>query len=58
MSDAHGEAQDDDGCYPPRRQDEPRVPNPHASLPIYTTIHKIRRLIIASIGRAYSEINE
>jgi len=45
------EQADDDGCYPPRKNDEPRVPNPHSTLPIYTTIHKIRRLIIASIGR-------
>jgi hypothetical protein len=26
-------------------------PNPHKSLPVYATIHKIRRLVIASIGR-------
>jgi hypothetical protein len=47
-----GEEADDDGCYPPRKSDEPRAPNPHRGLPIYTTIHKIRRLILASIGRA------
>ena len=46
---AHEEA-DDDGCYPPRITDEPRAPNPHKSLPVYATIHKIRRLVIASIG--------
>lgn len=45
----HEEA-DDDGCYPPRRNSEPRAPNPHLALPVYTTIHKIRRLVIASIG--------
>lgn len=44
------EQADDDGCYPPRKNDDPRTPNPHQHLPIYTTIHKIRRLIIASIG--------
>ena len=45
------EEADDDGCYPPRNhQDGPRAPNPHKSLPIYATIHKIRRLVIASIG--------
>jgi len=44
------EQADDDGCYPPRQNDEPRIPNPHRHLPIYTTIHKIRRLVIASIG--------
>lgn len=42
---------DDDGCYPPRQNDDPQAPNPHANLPIYTTIHRIRRLIIATIGR-------
>ena len=45
------EQADDDGCYPPRKNDDPRVPNPHGWLPVYTTIHKIRRLIVASIGR-------
>ena len=45
------EQADDDGCYPPRITDEPRVPNPHRFLPVYTTIHKIRRLVIASIGK-------
>lgn len=44
------EEADDDGCYPPRKNDDPRAPNPHSSLPVYTTIHKIRRLVIASIG--------
>jgi len=41
---------DDDGCFPPRENDDPQAPNPHSHLPIYTTIHRIRRLIIASIG--------
>ncbi|PPJ59298.1 hypothetical protein CBER1_04223 [Cercospora berteroae] len=49
----HEEA-DDDGCYPPRKNDDPRAPNPHSSLPVYTTIHKIRRLVIASIDDPYS----
>lgn len=49
----HEEA-DDDGCYPPRKNDEPRTPNPHAHLPVYTTIHKIRKLIVACIGAACS----
>ena len=44
------EEADDDGCYPPRINDEPRAPNPHGCLPVYATIHKIRRLVIASIG--------
>lgn len=46
------ECADDDGCFPPRINDEPRIPNPHRNLPIYATIHKIRRLVIASIGKA------
>ena len=45
------ELADDDGCYPPRKNDDPRTPNPHSWLPVYTTIHKIRRLVMASIGR-------
>ena len=45
------EQADDDGCYQPRKNDDPRVPNPHGWLPVYTSIHKIRRLVVASIGR-------
>lgn len=48
------EQADDDGCYPPRINDDPRTPNPHSMLPVYTTIHRIRRLIIASIDDPYS----
>ena len=48
------EEADDDGCYPPRIDDQPRRPNPHSNLPIYATIHKIRRLVIASIDDPYS----
>lgn len=44
------EQADDDGCYPPKVSDEPRAPNPHKALPVYTTIQKIRRLVIATIG--------
>ena len=51
-----GEQADDDGCYPPRKTDDPRAPNPHSSLPIYTTIHKIKRLITAAIGRSSMSI--
>ena len=46
------EMADDDGCYPPRMNDEPRAENPHRQLPVYTAIHRIRRLIMASIGRS------
>jgi hypothetical protein len=31
---------DDDGCYPPRRDDTPFVQNPHAELPVYMTIQR------------------
>jgi len=44
------EVADDDGCYPPRKSDDPVATNPHADCPVYMTIHRIRRLIIASIG--------
>ena len=50
------EEADDDGCYPPRINDAPRAPNPHRTLPVYTTIHKIRRLVIASVGRLEYEL--
>ncbi|KAF1352093.1 receptor-activated Ca2+-permeable cation channel [Delphinella strobiligena] len=49
-----GEQADDDGCYPPRKDSIPWQPNPHAGLPLYTTIHRIRRLVIASIDDPYS----
>lgn len=29
---------------------EPRAPDPHAGLPVYKTIHKIRREVLACIG--------
>lgn len=45
---------DDDGCYPPRKDSIPWQPNPHAKLPVYTTIHRIRRLVITSIDDPYS----
>lgn len=48
------EEADDDGCYPPRRNSDPRVPNPHSHLPVYQTIHRIRRLVIASIDDPYT----
>lgn len=51
------EQADDDGCYPPRKNDDPRAPNPHGWLPVYTTIHKIRRLVVASIGRYSRKIS-
>ncbi|KAL1303277.1 hypothetical protein AAFC00_006685 [Neodothiora populina] len=49
-----GEDADDDGCYPPRKDSIPWQPNPHAKLPVYTTVHRIRRLVIASIDDPYS----
>ncbi|KAI9666242.1 MAG: hypothetical protein M1821_004177 [Bathelium mastoideum] len=48
------EQADDDGCYPPRQDDRPFVENPHARLPVYLTIQRIRRLVIASIDDPYS----
>jgi len=52
--DGDGEQADDDGCYPPRKDSIPWQPNPHRQLPIYTTIHRIRRLVIACIGTLIS----
>lgn len=49
------ELADDDGCFPPRKNDDPQAPNPHADLPVYTTIHRIRRLVIASIDDPYDQ---
>ncbi|KAJ8611231.1 hypothetical protein MRB53_038075 [Persea americana] len=48
------EQADDDGCYPPRQSDDPRAPNPHLALPVYNTIHQIRRLVMATIDDPYS----
>lgn len=50
-----GAQADDDGCYPPRKDSIPWQPNPHAKLSVYTTIHRIRRLVIASIGASLSQ---
>jgi len=48
------EQADDDGCFPPRQTDEPQQPNPHSDLPVYTSIHRIRRLVMACIGQSCS----
>jgi hypothetical protein len=46
---------DEDGLYPQVwRQDQPMPPNPHADLPVYTTIHRIHREIKALIDDPYS----
>ncbi|KKY28286.1 putative nonselective cation channel [Phaeomoniella chlamydospora] len=45
------------GLYPPDScwtSDNPHPPNPHADLPVYTTIHRIRLDIIQSIDDPYS----
>jgi hypothetical protein len=55
--DGEGEQADDDGCYPPRKDSIPWQPNPHRQLPIYTTIHRIRRLVIACIGTLIPAFN-
>jgi hypothetical protein len=44
------EQADERGCYPPRQKHELRTPNPHKHLPIYTTIHRMRRIVVASVG--------
>ena len=50
LLDDDDEPADDDGCHPPRKDSIPWQPNPHRQLPVYTTIHRIRRLVIACIG--------
>ncbi|TVY30481.1 hypothetical protein LHYA1_G000520 [Lachnellula hyalina] len=40
-----------DGCFPPHAPDQT---SPYADLPVYTTIHRIRRDVIAAIDDPYS----
>jgi hypothetical protein len=49
------EAADHDGSLLPRHGPEQIFcPNPHLGLPVYVTIHRIRRLIMASIDDPYT----
>ncbi|OCK86148.1 hypothetical protein K432DRAFT_316847 [Lepidopterella palustris CBS 459.81] len=49
------EQADPDGCLRPNgRPAQVFVPNPHAELPVYTTIHRIRRVVLASIDDPYT----
>ncbi|KAL8722098.1 MAG: hypothetical protein Q9225_001342 [Loekoesia sp. 1 TL-2023] len=45
---------DDDDVFSHVINDEPCRPNPHESLPVYTTIHMVRREIIEHIDDPYS----
>ncbi|KUJ24087.1 uncharacterized protein LY89DRAFT_604478 [Mollisia scopiformis] len=45
---------DHDGCFPPHSARDPCPANPYANLPVYTTIHRIRRDIIEAIDDPYS----
>ncbi|KAH8676820.1 hypothetical protein BGZ60DRAFT_403489 [Tricladium varicosporioides] len=45
---------DHDGCFPPHRVTDLCPANPHADLPVYNTIHRIRRDVIAAIDDPYS----
>jgi hypothetical protein len=45
---------DHDGCFPPHRLHEICPANPNRDLPVYTTIHRIRRDVIAAIDDPYS----
>ncbi|KAN0122224.1 hypothetical protein V8E51_000550 [Hyaloscypha variabilis] len=45
---------DHDGCFPPHGIHDICPSNPHADLPVYTTIHRIRRDVIAAIDDPYS----
>jgi hypothetical protein len=42
---------DHDGCFPPHGIHDLCPANPYADLPVYTTIHRIRKDIIEAIGR-------
>ncbi|OCK74724.1 nonselective cation channel [Lepidopterella palustris CBS 459.81] len=50
------EAVDADGCVRESGQllNQHFTPNPHAGLPVYMTIHRVRRLILASIDDPYT----
>ena len=41
---------DHDGCFPPHGVHEPCPANPCRDLPVYHTIHRVRREIIEAIG--------
>lgn len=45
---------DHDGCFPPHGIHDLSPANPFADLPVYTTIHRIRRDIIEAIDDPYS----
>lgn len=50
-----GEEADEHGCYPQQVDGDPsRLFDPHDKLPVYSTIHRIRRDIIAYIDDPYS----
>ncbi|KAI9859810.1 MAG: hypothetical protein M1824_003590 [Vezdaea acicularis] len=58
LSDEEQQAADADGesCSSSQMaaQEQPCAPNPYAHLPVYTTIHRIRRDVIASVDDPYS----
>ncbi|KAH7364611.1 hypothetical protein BKA65DRAFT_142036 [Rhexocercosporidium sp. MPI-PUGE-AT-0058] len=45
---------DHDGCFPPHRALDVDPRDPHADLPVYFTIHRIRKDVIAAIDDPYS----
>ncbi|KAI9812030.1 MAG: hypothetical protein M1827_004922 [Pycnora praestabilis] len=51
---ADEEQADEDGCFTAQTNDQPCAPNPYASLPIYNTIHRLRREIIIAIDDPYT----
>ncbi|RDL34520.1 Uncharacterized protein BP5553_07648 [Venustampulla echinocandica] len=44
---------DQDGCFPPHNVHDLCPANPHAHLPVYTTIHRIRKDVIQAIDDPY-----
>jgi hypothetical protein len=41
---------DHDGCFPPHRIDDVCPANPWPDLPVYATIHRVRKDVIEAIG--------
>ena len=48
---------DHDGCFPPHGVQESCPANPWRDLPVYDTIHRIRRDVIAAIGMPSSSLS-
>ena len=47
-----GQEIEPDGCFPPHGVSQPCPANPFRDLPVYRTLHKIRKEVIAAIGES------